>query len=256
MDQKKLMEPLKLAGRLIMENGGETFRVEETVCRMGTAFGLREVESFAVPSGVFVSYACEDSSTQTAVLRVHRGETNLACVNEVNEVSRKVEAGQLDAQEAWDVLRSIQAEKDPTPWFIRVLASGICAAGFAVMFGGGVRDALLATGAGILVQAVTAVMERNHMHSLSVLLLGSFLATLLPHALHSLVPGFLVEAIAAGTLMPMLPGLAMTNAVSDTFRGDMMSGLSHFSQAVLTAGLVAGGALAATTVFRMAGGLF
>ena len=35
----------------------------------------------------------------------------------------------------------------------------------------------------------------------------------------------------------------------------MVSGMSHFSQAVLTAGLVAGGALAAATVFRMAGGI-
>ena len=72
MDQRKLMEPLKLAGKLIMENGGETYRVEETVCRMGKAFGLKEVESFAVPSGVFVSFACEDGSIQTTVLRVHR----------------------------------------------------------------------------------------------------------------------------------------------------------------------------------------
>ena len=39
------MEALEMAGRIIMENGGETYRVEETVTRMGRAFGLREVES-------------------------------------------------------------------------------------------------------------------------------------------------------------------------------------------------------------------
>ena len=120
MDQKKLMEPLKLAGKLIMENGGETYRVEETVCRMGKAFGLREVESFAVPSGVFVSFQCEDGSIQTSVLRVHRGETNLSCVNEVNEVSREVEAGKLDWQGAWDALKAIEQEADPAPQGIRM----------------------------------------------------------------------------------------------------------------------------------------
>ena len=231
MDQKKLMEPLKLAGKLIMENGGETYRVEETVCRMGKAFGLREVESFAVPSGVFVSFQCEDGSIQTSVLRVHRGETNLSCVNEVNEVSREVEAGKLDWQGAWDALKAIEQEADPAPQGIRILASGM------------------------LVQAMNALMERQHLHGLSALLFGSFLATLIPHGARSLYAGFLVEAVAAGALMPMLPGLAMTNAVSDTLRGDMVSGMSHFSQAVLTAGLVAGGALAAATVFRMAGGI-
>lgn len=29
------IKPLQLAGRIIMENGGETYRVEETVTRMG-----------------------------------------------------------------------------------------------------------------------------------------------------------------------------------------------------------------------------
>ena len=246
MDQRKLMEPLKLAGKLIMENGGETYRVEETVCRMGKAFGLKEVESFAVPSGVFVSFACEDGSIQTTVLRVHRGETNL---------SREVQDGRLNWQEAWDALRAIEQEEDPAPQGLRILASGICAAGFAVMFGGGRWDALLAAAAGMLVQAMNALMERQHLHGLSALLFGSFLATLIPHGARSLYAGFVVEAVAAGALMPMLPGLAMTNAVSDTLRGDMVSGLSHFSQAVLTAGLVAGGALAAATVFRMAGGI-
>ena len=55
-DDSRYMAPLQLAGRLIMENGGETYRVEETITRMGRAFGLQEVESFAVPSGIFISY--------------------------------------------------------------------------------------------------------------------------------------------------------------------------------------------------------
>jgi uncharacterized membrane protein YjjP (DUF1212 family) len=55
----------------------------------------------------------------------------------------------------------------------------------------------------------------------------------------------------------MLPGLTMTNAVQDMMRGDMVSGLSHGMQALLTAALVAGGALIADTLFRFAmrGGL-
>ena len=57
------IKPLQLAGRIIMENGGETYRVEETVTRMGRAFGLKNVESFAVPSGVFVS--CEKRTAPT-----------------------------------------------------------------------------------------------------------------------------------------------------------------------------------------------
>ena len=40
-DDSCYMEPLHLAGRLIMENGGETCRVEETVLRMGWPFAIK-----------------------------------------------------------------------------------------------------------------------------------------------------------------------------------------------------------------------
>ena len=94
------IKPLQLAGRIIMENGGETYRVEETVTRMGRAFGLKNVESFAVPSGVFVSCEKEDGTHETAVLRVHRRGTNLRRVDAVNQISRRAEAGEITPEEA------------------------------------------------------------------------------------------------------------------------------------------------------------
>ena len=86
-DESRFMEPLLLAGRLIMENGGETYRVEETITRMGRAFGLSEVESFAVPSGLFVSYRRGDGGTETAVKRVHKGP-GLSCAARCRSSSR------------------------------------------------------------------------------------------------------------------------------------------------------------------------
>ena len=56
MTSTNCMKALCLAGRIILENGGETYRVEETITRMGRSFGFTEVESFAVPSGIFISY--------------------------------------------------------------------------------------------------------------------------------------------------------------------------------------------------------
>ncbi|MBQ9308565.1 MAG: threonine/serine exporter family protein [Clostridia bacterium] len=257
MEQKRYMEPLKMAGRLIMENGGETYRVEETVRRMGEAFGLKEVESFAVPSGVFISFLASTGDTETAVLRVRKGATNLERVDAVNRISRKVETGGMSPEDTLKALEEIASggakEKGP----VRVLASALCAAGFAVMFHGGIAEAAIAALVGALIEGMNQALARFHLQALVALLLGAFLATLIPDALlyAHLGRSFLLEAVVAGALMPMLPGLAMTNAVSDTLRGDMVSGISHFAQAVLTAGLVAGGTLFATTLWRMLGGM-
>ena len=109
----RCMEPLQLAGQIIMENGGETFRAEETICRMGEGLGLHEVESFAVPSGLFISYRAEGEQLETGIKRVHRQSTNLTRVDEVNRVSRQVSAGKMSAQDALTRLRDIARMKGP-----------------------------------------------------------------------------------------------------------------------------------------------
>ena len=106
MGESRYMEPLQLAGRLIMENGGETYRVEETITRMGKAFGLDRVESFAVPSGLFISYRKTDGETETSVTRVRKGSRRLSRVDEVNAVSRRVEQGELTCEDTLQMLRS------------------------------------------------------------------------------------------------------------------------------------------------------
>ena len=56
----------------------------------------------------------------------------------------------------------------------------------------------------------------------------------------------------ASAVMPLVPGLSMTNAVQDILRGDMVSGVAHCARAVMVAAMLAGGAL----VGSYASGLF
>ena len=252
--ESRYMEPLQLAGRLIMENGGETYRVEETITRMGRAFGLDHVESFAVPSGLFVSYRRADGDTETAVMRVHKGSTNLSRVDAVNAVSRQVEHGDLTCEEALQRLQAIERRPPALTKPMLVLGAAVSAAGFTLMFGGGADHAALAAAVAALVQWISWLLERFRIHALVSTLLGSLLSTLLPMAFQRMTGLGMVDAIVAGALMPLLPGLAMTNAVQDAMRGDMISGLSHGLSAILTATLVAGGALMASAVMNLTGG--
>ena len=80
------------------------------------------------------------------------------------------------------------------------------------------------------------------------------LTALLPNLAHLLLPVLQSDVVIAGAVMPLVPGLAMTNAVQDAVRGDMLSGMSHGAQALLTACLIAGGALMAALLMRMVTG--
>ena len=245
------METLQLAGQMIMENGGETYRAEETVRRMGEGFGLQDVESFAVPSGLFISYREGEQQISTGVKRVHRASTNLFRVDEVNKVSRKAARGQMPAAEALERLREIRKKTGPFSGFLSVIAAALCAAGFALLFGGGAAEIAASAGVAALVQALGLLMTRVHLSWMASNILGGLLTALLPALLALWLPQLHVEAVTAGALMPLVPGIAMTNAVQDTMRGDMISGLSHGVEALLTACLIAGGALLSPAILRL-----
>jgi len=251
IDDARYMAPLHLAGRLILENGGETYRVEETITRMGRAFGFTEVESFAVPSGIFISYRKSDGTIETAVKRVRKGATNLTRVDAVNAVSRLMEQEHLSCEEVMERLQAIENEGSKLSKLALTAAVGASAGGWAIMFGGGLPDFFVAIVVAFLAQALAYLLDRAHMRSLVSTLTGCFLSTILPMLFQLLTGWLVVDATVAACLMPMLPGLAMTNAVQDTMRGDMVSGIASATSAVLTAAMVAGGALLGTAVFRL-----
>jgi uncharacterized membrane protein YjjP (DUF1212 family) len=53
------------------------------------------------------------------------------------------------------------------------------------------------------------------------------------------------EPVITGVIMPLLPGLAMTNAIRDTMRGDLISGLARSAEALTSAVLLSAGVAAA-----------
>ena len=245
------MDALQLAGKIIMENGGETYRAEETINRMGRGFGLGQVDSFAVPSGLFISYRNADSDPVTSVRRVRRQSRNLTRVDEVNQVSRRVSSGEMNCREALAQLREIECHPGSFAGMWCLPAAFLCAAGFTLLFGGNLPSLAAAGFVAALVQLMESALARFRTRGLAASILGGFFTTLLPLLLALLFPVLQTELVVAGAVMPLVPGLAMTNAVQDTMRGDMVSGLSHGAQAILTAFLIAGGALLAVEIMHL-----
>ena len=245
------MEALQLAGKIIMENGGETYRAEETINRMGTGFGLEEVDSFAVPSGLFISYKGRDGEPVTGVRRVRSQDRNLFRVNEANQVSREVASGRMDRRGAFRRLEEITENPGDFSGAWCFPAAFLCAAGFATLFGGNPVSVGCAGAVAAAVQLAEKLLKRFRARSLASSVLGGLLTALLPNLMQLVLPEVQTEIVIAGAIMPLVPGLEMTNAVQDTMRGDMLSGLSHGAQALLTACMIAGGALLALGVMKL-----
>lgn len=242
------LDSASLAALTILESSGETYRAEETALRMCDAFGLREAQIMAFPTGLILS-AITGEERQTRVFRVQERSIRLDTVDFVNNISRQVSKGSLGAEAAYDQLQTLRSQP-ALPWWRTCLYFALAAAFFTVMFGGGLIEFLMSFVIGFLVQTAQVPLARLNVPSqLRAFLLG-FLAAIVALMVLMLIPGK-QEPLITGVIMPLLPGLSMTNAVRDTIRGDLISGLGRGAEALISAVLLSAGVAAALLVRGM-----
>ena len=90
--------------------------------------------------------------------------------------------------------------------------------------------------------------------------MGSLIGSALTTAFALLITGLFsmgdTSPIIIGAIMPLLPGLAMTNAIRDTMRGDLVSGVARGAEALLVAvALGTGAGLVLKAAMLLRGGL-
>lgn len=246
MDKACISSALQLAGRIILENGGEAYRVEDTVERLGRALGLCRIEVYSVPGCVIMTLGFSDGTTDTQVVRSKKRAVHLEKVDQTNRISRDVAQGILTPGDALEKLREINRVPDRLSLRMWLFATALSAGGFTFMFKGSVWDALFAVLTALCVRLMVFLLKkRDWDERVMPNLLGGALTTLLPQVFGLLFGQSVSQAAVAGALMQLLPGLAMTTAVQDILKGDITSGLGNAMNALLTAVLVAGGAMAA-----------
>ena len=85
----EILQVAMLAGQMILENGGETYRVEETILRICKIYGAEEAESFATPTGIMASI-CHEGKIYSLTRRVSNRTVNLNKIDKVNDLSRSI----------------------------------------------------------------------------------------------------------------------------------------------------------------------
>ena len=85
-----LLKVIKLSSQIITENGGETYRAEETIKFICKSFDVKEVESIATPTGFYVTISVNGDDNNTFVKRIRKRTINLQKINDVNNISRNL----------------------------------------------------------------------------------------------------------------------------------------------------------------------
>lgn len=241
MEEKSILVGLLLdIGEEMYTAGAEISRVEDTLQRIGLAYGARYVDAFALTSGIILSVRFEDNGKHTQLRRIRRPEADdFSKIELLNELSRDCVAGKLSLEQLHDRVRKLQKEA-PRGWKL-LLGYCIASAAFAVFFGGNLADALVS---GLFGAGLYLLDTRLSPYCASRLLyrfMISLLCGLMICGICRLIPSLHQEMIIIGDIMLLIPGIGFTNSVRNIVIGDTISGMEKTVEAALLAVAVAAG---------------
>lgn len=230
-------------GSGMLKSGGEIHRVEDTVNRICRAYGAAHVEIFAISSVIFAAIRLQSGEYSSQIRRVDSVDNHLQRLEQYNSLSRRICKNQVPLDELDAMI--VDIKKTPSyPSWLRILAAGFGAGVFAIFFGGGLWDGLLAMVIGAIMFSVD-LLPSARVNRLAKTAVQSFLGGLLASLAIRAGLGQDQEAIMIGTIMVLIPGLSFGTAFRDLLCGDFLTGTLNTVQCVLAAAMIAGGYLLA-----------
>lgn len=234
------MEVCLFAGKIMLQCGAETYRVEDTMSRIAASFGIKETHSYVTPTGIIFS-ADSEEPTKTKLIRISERSTDLKKVAMVNSISREISNGSVGLHEALQQLKEIDALNMTFPIMVQIAAAALASGCFLIMFSGGWGDFLPALASGGLGYLSFVYFHRFVPIKFFSEFLASFIIGLLSLLFVRIGWGQELDKIIIGSLMSLVPGLLITNAVRDLMAGHLVSGLSKGAEAFLTAFAIGSG---------------
>lgn len=246
-----IIEVCLLAGKIMLRSGAETYRVEDTMIRIAAAYGILHSHSYVTPTGIIFSI---DSHYPTKLVRIVDRSTDLQKVAKVNSVSRLISSGELTVKEAFDHLKKIEHDAHAYPIWVQIAAASIASGCFLIMFQGGWSDFLPA-----LITGGVGFSCLIYIHQLiEIKFFSEFLASFIIGVISVLFVvmnlGAELDKIIIASVMPLVPGLLITNAVRDLMAGHLVSGISKGAEAFLTAFAIGAGVAVVFSIYPIFNG--
>lgn len=235
VDTQLAIRTALLAGELLIENGSNMDRVNDTMDRIAATAGLTSFQGFTTLTGVVAS---AEGLPNAQVVAIHNRANDLNKVALVNGLSRKFSAGRLTLKQFYHRLREVQRKADMTPVGWQLLAAAILSAVLMIVFTGDYLDAPVDFVIGGVSYAIFLLLNQLF----RIKYLGEFAASLVIGLLAFLAVSLHwasnIDTLIVGAVMPLVPGVPLTNAMRDLVSGNLISGPTRAIEAILTAAAI------------------
>lgn len=279
-DQEQALQLATEAGHILLENGAEISRVEETMERIAAAYGVED-ESFFVLSNGIIATGQHYARAEFIPIK----GTQLSRVVEVNQLSREVEhrrpagpsapqspshpAAPMPVPELAARLQAIRTAPGHPAWEI-ILGIALGVSAFSILFGGSLTDAAATLACGFLLGTFMAYVSPHLSRLIGNVaggLVGGLLCILAVHLATQLLSHSATQPLSPsatlhlpnmiiGTIIALVPGVPFTNGIRDLANEDYIAGTTRLTDAFLAFLCIAlGVALAFIVEGLFAGGI-
>ena len=225
----------------LLYNGAEVYRVEDSINRICKSFqNVKAVNTFALSNMVIISFVYNGTNY-----------TSMRRLNEIallNELSRNIVSGKVDVDEAFKELKNIK-NKSSYSNFTTILLITLSAPFLAFIFGGTLSDFIPASMAMLVEMLFLIYIGKLGLPSFLTTFLSACAVTLFIMTMSRLIHIENVSSIIIAGIIPLFPGIQITNSMRDILSGDILSGIIGIMSAIFTAVSIAVGVVLILRLF-------
>ena len=224
-------------GEGLLKSGAEIHRVEDAIEHICKAYGAAHVEVFSIQSLIVTAVRMPDGSYSSQSRRITNISNHLRCLEYYNRLSRDICHDTPDFDEVDKRIFEVKRKRN-YHFAFSVIGHACAAGGFAVFFGGSIRDGI----AGALIGIIMSLLDRlnaKFFTPVTKTLLIAFTAGILSYLTVVAHIGEHTGMIAIGTIMILIPGLSLGNSMRDLLTGDTLAGILRAVQSCIIAIIIA-----------------
>ncbi|RDY23027.1 threonine/serine exporter [Romboutsia maritimum] len=242
-NQNYKKDVLRLAlfiGELMLANGAETYRVEDSILRICRSRGFKHINVFTSPTVIIISDERFDGLSFMKTLKSR--SMNLNKIALLNNFSREfVNNPDLSIDDAIKELKDISNLKPYPQWFIYG-STGIASASFGCLLGAThVLDFIFT----FIIAILAVIIFDKTMKISSIPAFSSLVSSFFIAVFGVLLAEFNIldtpKMLIVGSIMPLLPGVSFIKGLRDLISGDLIAGVALAFDAGMTAVAIASG---------------
>ena len=203
----------------------------DSIQRIVAAYGVKEVDVFAVPTTIIVTINPPEGKTLTKTKRIYSRSTDLDRIYRLNDLSFDI----VEERPAFDEIeRRLKAivSQPAYPLPVQVFACALAAFGFTLFFGGNLMDALCSLTLGAAIRLIGYGMDLFHTNGFFINTISSAVTAFLAVFWVEIGVASHIDKMVIGAIMNLVPGVAITNSMRDIIAGDLLAGQAKLVEAL------------------------